>query len=167
MKTDRRHPEFCVRAGGTSASGDMRLTSQSTRFDKTNTRATNAPAVITRKGCALLGKQCWETLIRTRNQEMDLRTTSPTGSLMIGTLVDGHGACCRPLPLNRHSFLMQREIKRQHPGSQQTVSLRRWAVHSRWLAPAHRAPYRHATRGRYHQDTTGGCYRSEGRTTPR
>ena len=26
--------------------------------------------------------------------------------------VDAHGACCRSLPLNRHSFLMQREIKR-------------------------------------------------------
>src|SRR5215469_12006708 len=48
-------------------------------------------------------------LIRTRNQAMDLMTPLPTGSPMIGTLVDGHGACCRTLSLNRHSFLMQRE----------------------------------------------------------
>ncbi len=89
-------------------------------------------------------------LIRTRYQEMDLKTTSSTGSPMIGTLVDGHGAYCRSLPLNRHSFLMEGEIKRQHPGSQQTVSLSPCAAHSRWLAPAHRAPYRHATRGRCH-----------------
>src|SRR6266581_1031280 len=48
-------------------------------------------------------------LIRTRDQEMGFRTTSPTGSPMIGTPVDGQGTCCRLLPLNRHSFLMQRQ----------------------------------------------------------
>ena len=40
---------------------------------------------------------------------------------MIGTPVDEHGVCCRLLPLNRHSFLTQREGGRSS-GSAQALS---------------------------------------------